>query len=180
VRILLALGAMAGVAHADGDRALTLGLGYATFSVPGTMSTNGQPPPPITPDGGGMLDGTYQHGLSDDLYLRAEAVAAVFRGGAQKGQSDTSYALLGDAGFLFRLDVLKYTPYAFAGIGGITTGGGPIAGDSQFVLSIGGGVEFLSPGRTRSWGLEARLASFAGDVTVFTFDYHRAVRWGFF
>jgi hypothetical protein len=34
--------------------------------------------------------------------------------------------------------------------------------------------------RSRSYGIEGRLASFGGDVTIFTFGLRGTVRWGYF
>ena len=178
MRCLLVICALAGVAHADGDRAFSVGGGYGTFSVPATVPP-GQTPPTLSPDFGLVVDGVYAHGLSSELSLRAEALVGGFYGGAQKGESNLSYAALADVGALFKFDVLKYVPYAFAGLGPVVAGGGPIATDVTWVLAIGGGLEIESS-RTRSWGIEGRLASFAGDITVFTFEYHRSCRWGFF
>jgi len=87
--------------------------------------------------------------------------------------------VLGDAGVVFRFDVLKFVPYAFGGLGGIMAGGGPIDRGTDFVLVVGGGVDWLQS-RERSLGLEARVASFGGDVTVVTFGVRGTVRWGFF
>jgi len=93
-------------------------------------------------------------------------------------QGNTSFAALGDAGVVYRFDVLKYVPYAFAGIGGVAAGGGPIDSGADFVLVIGGGLDWLVS-RERSYGLETRVASFGGDITVVTFGVRGTVRWGF-
>ena len=178
MRILLALAALAGVAHADGDRAFSVGGNLGTFSVP-APSAPGSTPSTISPDFGLGLDVAYQHGISSDVSLHAAAAGTYFNGGAQKGQSDNSYAVVGDVGFLFKLDVLKYVPYAFADVGLIGTFGGVLAGDSTYVLTLGGGLEVMAS-RERSWGVELRLASFASNVTVATLGYHRSFRWGFF
>lgn len=172
--------AAAGTAHADGDRALSLGFGYATFSLPGVQKQgSNMVPPDITPYGGGQLTVAYEHGLSTDISLRVEGAGGVFYGGAQKKQSDWSGSGLADAGVVFRFDVLKYVPYAFAGVGGVVATGGPIATDATFALALGGGVDWLKS-RDRSYGVELRLASFAGDVTVFTIGVRASTRWGYF
>ena len=82
-----------------------------------------QAPPTLSPDVGGALAVSYEHSVSTDLGLRAELAGGVFYGGGQAKQSQTSYAVLGDAGVVFRFDVLKYVPYAFAGVGGVASGG---------------------------------------------------------
>jgi hypothetical protein len=104
----------------------------------------------------------------------------MFFGGEQKPeQGNRSYALLGDAGLAFRFDVFKYVPYAFAGLGAVASGGGPIDRGIDFVLVAGGGCDWLLS-RTRSFGVELRLASFGGDITVVTAGVRGTVRWGFF
>ena len=165
-------------ARAEGDRALSAGLGWATFSAPGKASRNMQPPA-VTPEAGGSLSVMYEQGISSDLSLRGELAGCLFTGGTGKGQSDPSYAGLGDVGVVFRFDVLKYVPYAFGGIGALYAGGGPIDRGAEFVVAIGGGLDVLAS-RSRSWGFEGRLASFGGDVTIFTLGLRGSVRWGFF
>ena len=166
------------VARADGDRALSVSLGWATFSVPGKAMANMEPPS-ITPDVGGTLGAIYEHSVSDDLSLRGELAGGMFYGGNDAKQSAVSYTGLADAGITYRFDVLKYVPYAFAGLGVVVTGGGPIERGTDLVLALGGGLDILSS-RTRSWGVEARLASFGGDVTLFTLGLRGTVRWGYF
>ena len=168
----------AGTAHAEGDEALSVGLGWASFSVPG-KPVGKQAPPTLSPDYGGALAVSYERSLSTDLSLRGELAGGVFRGGGQAMQGKTSYAALGDAGVVFRFDVLKVVPYAFAGLGGVTAGGGPIDRGTAFVVVVGGGVDWLES-RERSLGLEARVASFGGDVTLVTFGVRGTVRWGYF
>jgi len=169
---------LGGVAHADSERAFSIGLGWATFSVPGEATGN-MAPPSITPDVGGALSLTYEHMIGSDLGLRVDLGGGLFYGGEGKDQSPTSYVGLGDAGVVFRFDVLKYVPYAFGGIGAVYTGGGPIDSGMDFVLAVGGGLDVLAS-RQRSYGIEGRLASFGGDVTVFTLGVRGTTRWGFF
>jgi hypothetical protein len=121
----------------------------------------------------------YERALSTDFSLRGEMVGAVFTGGNTSKQSATSYAGLADVGAVFRFDVLKYVPYAFGGIGALVSGGGPIERGGELVLSVGGGLDVLAS-RSRSWGIEARVASFGGDVTVVTVGVRGTMRWGYF
>src|SRR6185503_16325712 len=100
--------------------------------------------------------------IGSDFSLRGEAAFGVFYGGQKMDLPAMSYAGLGDVGAVFRFDVLKYVPYAFGGVGAVYTNGGPIGNDTAFVLAIGGGLDILSS-RAKSWGFEARLASFGGD-----------------
>ena len=176
--MVLALLLLATPAWAEGDRALSAGLGWATFSVPG-KATGNQAPPDITPDGGGAISASYEHAIGTDVALRGELAFGMFYGGAGKGQSNLSFAGLADAGITFRFDVLKYVPYAFGGVGGVFSGGGPIDNGADFVLCVGGGLDVLQS-RSRSWGVEGRLASFGGDITLFTVGLRGTIRWGYF
>lgn len=174
--VLIALAA--GPAAAEGERALSFGLGWATFSVPGEAVDN-MAPPQISPDIGGAASVTYEHSISSDFSLRVEGAFGAFYGGGTEKQSKASYAGLADAGAVFRFDVLKYVPYLFGGLGAVATTGGPIEGGVDFVVAIGGGLDVLMS-RDRSYGFEARLASFGGDTTVFTLGARYTWRWGYF
>lgn len=180
VAAFVALGALgfagAGTARADGERAVSLGLGWATFSAVGKPMGK-QAPPDLSPDIGGALTASYEQAIATDIALRGELAGSVFHGGAQAMQSRTSYASLVDAGAVFRFDVLKIVPYLFGGAGAVISGGGPLDRGAEFVLVIGGGVDWLLS-RERSLGFEARLASFAGDVTVATVGLRGTLRWG--
>jgi hypothetical protein len=171
-----ALGITGGTAHADGERAVSASLGWATFSALGKPMGK-QAPPTLSPDIGGMLAVSYEQAISDDISLRGELAGGVFHGGGQPMQSQTSYASLGDAGAVFRFDVLKVVPYLFGGLGAVVSGGGPIDRGTDFVLVVGGGVDWLHD-REHSLGLEARLASFGGDITVVTVGVRGTLRWG--
>jgi hypothetical protein len=173
---LLVVVALGGTAHAEGERALSVGLGWATFSALGKPMGR-QAPPTLSPDIGGALVASYEYSISSDIALRGELAGGVFHGGAQAMQSQTSFASLGDAGAVFRFDVLQVVPYLFAGLGGVVSGGGPLDRGADFVLVVGGGVDWLMS-RERSVGLEARIASFGGDITVATFGVRGTLRWG--
>ena len=170
--------ALAAPAAAEGDRALSLGVGWATFSAPG-KKMGSQAPPALSPDIGGALSLAYEHAIGTDFALRGQLAGSWFDGGAQKGESSTSYALLAAAGAVVRFDVLKEVPYVFAELGGVYSWGGPIARGGEFVVAIGGGLDCLLS-RKRSLGAELTLASFGGDVTVFTLGVRGSLRWGYF
>lgn len=178
MRAAAALLLIATPAWAEGERALSAGLGWATFAVPGKAMGN-QTPPDITPDIGGAASLTYEQAIGTDVALRGELAGGVFYGGAGKGQSNLSGAGLVDAGITFRFDVLKYVPYAFGGVGGVVSGGGPIDNGVDFVLVVGGGLDVLQS-RERSWGIEGKLASFGGDITLLTVGLRGTLRWGYF
>ena len=171
--VFLVLG-LAAPAHAEGEQALSLGFGYATFSAPG-KPMNGMPAEAVTPTFGLALSGTYERAIGTDVALRVEGMFGSFFGGG------TAFAGLGDAGVAFRFDVMKYVPYAFGGIGAVGAGGGPLAGQGgvDFVLVAGGGLDWLRS-RDQSYGAELRLASFAGDITVATIGIRVTRRWGYF
>ncbi|MGE5182426.1 MAG: hypothetical protein ACM31C_10210 [Acidobacteriota bacterium] len=167
-----------GVARAEGDQALSAELGWATFSTPG-KKVGTMEPPAVTPDVGGTLGVVYERSLSSDFSLRGELAGAMFSGGNSTKQSSLSYAGIGDVGGVFRFDVLKYVPYAFGGVGAIVSSGGPIDKGSELVLAIGGGCDVLAS-RSRSYGIEGRLASFGGNITIFTLSVRGTIRWGYF
>jgi uncharacterized protein (DUF697 family) len=176
--LLAMVAASAAPARAEGEHALSVGVGWATFSAPG-VKVGSQVPPAVGPDVGGSLAASFEQAMSDEISLRGELVGAIFHGGNSDKQAATAYAGLVDVGAVFRFDVLKYVPYAIAGVGGVVSGGGPIARGTELVLVLGGGVDVLVS-RERSWGVEARLAAFGGDVTVFTLGVRGTARWGFF
>lgn len=170
-------------AHAEGERALSLSAGYATFSTPG-VKKGSMAPPDVTPDWGTSLALGYEYTVGSDFSLRADLAGAFFRGGNDptKKQSPSSFAGLAAVGFTYRFDIFTWVPYAFGGIGGVAAGGGPIdqhGASDELVVQLGGGVDWLQS-RDRSYGLEVRFASFAGDISVTTISLRGSTRWGFF
>jgi hypothetical protein len=178
--IALGPGLGAGAARADAEQAISVGLGWATFSALGEAMGDMEPPS-LAPTIGGSLGVSYERHLGTDFALRGELVGGLFYGGGdeKKMQSQASNALLADAGASLRFDVIKYVPFVFLGIGAVTTGGGPLARGTDLVLVAGGGLDWLRS-RARSYGIEARVASFGGDVTVVTIGIRGTVRWGYF
>ncbi|MEO6775336.1 MAG: outer membrane beta-barrel protein [Kofleriaceae bacterium] len=174
--------ALGSPAFAEGERALSLSAGYATFSTPG-VKKGSMAPPDITPEWGTSLALSYEVAFGTDFSLRADLAGAMFRGGNDpKKQSASSFAGLAAVGFTYRFDILSWVPYAFGGIGGVAAGGGPIdqhGASDEFVVQLGGGLDWLRS-RDRSYGLEVRFASFAGDISVTTISLRGTTRWGFF
>lgn len=167
------------VAAAENEQALSLGVSvYSSFTAPGEPTME-MAPTETSSDYGTGLFGSYERMIGSDLGLRAEAAGNFFYGGNSDKQSASSYAVLGDVGVVFRFDVLHVVPYAFAGAGGVLSTGGPIDRGLDPVLVVGGGVDWLR-GRQRSYGLELRMASFAGDISVATIGFRATHRWGFF
>src|SRR3954467_6761796 len=80
------IAAWGGAARAEGERALSASLGWATFSTPG-KPVGKQAPPTLTPDIGGALAVSYEHSISTDVSLRGELAGGLFYGGAQAMQS---------------------------------------------------------------------------------------------
>ena len=148
----------------EGESALSVGLAFATFSIP---DHDGQ---------GGALGLDYERGLSDAFWLRASAAGAVYRGGDEDG---TSYAGHGTLGLTYVIDVLKYVPYLHAGIGGVAQGGGALDTEVHPVAEIGIGLDILSR-RGLSYGPFARLASYLDDSAFVTAGVRLTWRWGFF
>ena len=173
--LLLLLSTPAG---AEGERALSVNVGWATFSVPGKPVGN-MAPPTLSPDVGGALGVSYEHAIGTDISLRGDLAGGLFYGGNGKKQSADSFAGLAAVGLTYRFDVLKYVPYAFGGVGGVVSGGGPIDNGADFVLCVGGGLDVLQS-RERSWGIEGRLASFGGNIALFTLGLRGTARWGYF
>jgi hypothetical protein len=164
----LALAVVPGPAHADGESALSGSLSWATYSLPGQNDMD------VTSYLGAQLAVEYERAFAEPLSWRVELGAAGFHHADGK-----SWLAIGDAGVVYRFDVLKYVPYAFAGVGAVIAGGGPLPSTTEPILMLGGGLDILAS-RERSWGFELRLASFAGSVTTFSFGVRGTLRWGFF
>ena len=159
--------AAAGPARADGESALSVAGAWMYTSHPGEDDMD------VAVYAGGTLALEYERAFAESLSWRVELVGGLFF------DDGTAWVALGDAGAVYRFDVTKYVPYAFAGVGAVGAGGGPLETGFDPVLVLGGGLDFLR-GRDRSWGFEGRLASFAGDVTTFSVGLRYTLRWGYF
>ena len=160
---LLVLAAAAPAAQADdGESALSVSLGYASFAIP-----EHEPP-------GGAFGLEYERGLSDVFWLRAAAAGAVY--GAEGGPS---YATQGSIGLTYVVDVVKYVPYLHAGIGGVGLFGGDLERQLHPVAELGAGLDILAR-RDLSWGPWLRLASFLDDSEFISGGVRLSWRWGFF
>ncbi|MCA9680055.1 MAG: hypothetical protein H6709_07860 [Kofleriaceae bacterium] len=163
------VGAPRGAAAGAGEQALSGGLGIGTWSRPGEKEDE-----TIGPDAGAVAQVVYERAFSEALSWRVEAAGAIYTGGG------TSWGATAAAGLVYRFDVLKYVPYAVLELGGTALGGGPLdAAVVEPTLQIGGGLDVLRS-RDASWGIEARLAGFAGDSTVMTLGVRVTRRWGYF
>jgi hypothetical protein len=158
------------VAHADaGVTAASAALGGGTFTRPGPKDDTS-----VGPTAGGLLLFSYEHDFSESFSWRLEASGGLYGGGG------LSWSGAASGGLVYRFDVLKYVPYALVELGGVAVGGGELTESAiDPVLEIGGGVDWLTA-RDRSWGVEARVAGFAGDTMTYSLSLRRTFRWGFF
>jgi hypothetical protein len=167
-RVLLILCVLGGIARAgEGESALSPSLGWATYS---TLDKDGKP---VSPTIGGMLGATYERGISEALSWRVSVVGGGFSGGG------TTWAAWGAVGAVYRFDVLQYVPYVEVSGGAVLLGGAPLDAGAHPLLELGGGLDWLQD-RDRSYGVEVRLGSFAGDTTLLTIGLRATWRWGYF
>ena len=161
---LLALlwAAPAPVAADEGESALSISLGYASFAVPDHEPR------------GGALGLEYERGLGEDLWVRAAA-----SGGAYLVSNDASWTGQGTVGLTYVVDVLRYVPYLHAGVGAVMLGGGPLERELHPVVELGAGLDVLTR-RELSWGVYVRLASFLDDSSFVGAGARVTWRWGFF
>ncbi len=152
----------------DGETAVSAAVGFATYATPGEEDDE-----MLTPTAGATLQATYERGLGDYAAVRAPLAGAVYGGGGVAGTG------LATVGLSYRLDVLRYVPYAAVGVGLLVRGGGPFATGVEPALELGGGVDVLR-GRARSWGVAAAITSFASDTTTVTVTVRSTWRWGYF
>jgi hypothetical protein len=170
----------------EGESALSVGAGYASYLIPGLEDTT------AASTVGGYVALEYERTFGEAWSVRADVAGGGFGGGGG------SWMALVDGGVVYRFDVLKYVPYAFATLGVLATGGGPLSGDldddgerdcdpglsacaggPEPMLAIGGGLDVLRS-REASWGIELRASSLVGDTTLLTVGARYTRRWGFF
>jgi hypothetical protein len=155
--------AFAGSAGADdGESALSVSAGFASFAIP-----EHEPP-------GGGIGLEYERGLSDVFWLRAAAAGGVY--GTDGGPS---YGAQGTIGLTYVVDVVKYVPYLHGGIGGVWLFGGDLEEQVHPVAELGAGLDILAR-RDLSWGPWLRLASFLDDSEFLSGGFRLSWRWGFF
>ena len=168
MRTALAAALLAAVAGArpagadDGESALSISVGYASFAIP-----EHEPP-------GGSFGLEYERGLSDVFWLRAAAA-----GGMYGSDGGPSYAAQGSLGLTYVVDVLEYVPYLHGGIGGVGLFGGELDRQLHPVAELGAGLDILTR-RDLSWGPWLRLASFLDDSQFIAGGVRLSWRWGFF
>ncbi len=154
----------------DGESAFSVSLGIGTYSVPAEDPDDEA----LAPLAGGVVGVSYERGISEALSWRVELWGAVYSGDGVSGGGSAA------GGLVYRFDVLKYVPYGLLELGVVALDGGPLP-EAQLapVVQIGGGLDILQS-RDRSYGVEARLASFAGDVTTVSLSGRYTWRWGYF
>ena len=162
--LVLAMSSARPAAADDGESALSVGLAFATFTIP---DHDGQ---------GGALSLEYERGLSDAFWLRGAAAGAVHHGGDEDG---TSYAGHAAVGLTYVIDVLKYVPYLHAGVGAVALGGAELEEELHPVAEIGIGLDILTR-RGLSYGVFGRVSSFFDDSAFVTAGVRVTWRWGFF
>ena len=152
----------------DGERAVSLGLGYATYATP-----NAEDDDTLTPTAGAAVVATYERGVGADTAVRADLVVGGYFGGGTVGSA------LATVGLGYRVDVLKYVPYLEVGVGALVRTGGPFEPGVEPALRIGGGVDWLR-GRARSYGVAVIMTSFASETTTLAVSVRSTWRWGYF
>lgn len=151
---------------ADGERALSATVGYATYTVAGDNPH------------GTALGGDYERGFSDALSWRISG------GGGLYYRDGVSFSGQLTAGLTYLFDVLKYVPYVNVGIGGmviVDPGGdaGGLAVDIHPLAEIGAGLDILRD-RTSSFGVYVRFETLLQETSFFTAGVRSTWRWGFF
>jgi hypothetical protein len=164
----LAIAAASPARAGDGERAVSLGLGYASYATP-----NEDGDETLSPTAGAALAASYERGFGADTWWRADLIVGGYLGGGTAGSA------LATVGLTYRVDVLKYVPYVEAGIGALVRAGGPFDTGVEPALRIGGGIDWLRS-RERSYGLAVAMTSFASDTTTVTVSLRSTWRWGYF
>jgi len=79
----LLVAALAGPAHAgDGERAVSIGVGYATYATP-----NAEEDETLAPTAGAALAATYERGFGADTWVRGDLVLGGYVGGGTAGSA---------------------------------------------------------------------------------------------
>jgi hypothetical protein len=154
----------AAAAAEEGESALSIGGGLATFTIPDHGGL------------GGMIGGDYERGLSDAFWLRASVAGAIYGGSDDEG---AIYAGRATIGLTYVVDVLKYVPYIHLGLGGLALGGPEVDAEIRPLGEIGVGLDVLSR-RGLSYGPFARLQSSFDEGAFVELGARMTWRWGFF
>jgi hypothetical protein len=155
----------------EGEKTLGLGIDYSTWAVdqdhPGTEHDS------ITAQGANLA-ADYEYGWNDTLWLRASVA-----GGFSSVPLGSAWSGGGTVGITYALDVLKYVPFAQAGVGALVIGGDGVDVEVRPVVELGIGLAVLTS-RTFSWGFVARFDSYGSQALFFTVGPRLTWRWGYF
>jgi hypothetical protein len=169
VMAALAWGVPATSHAGGGESALSASVGWSTYVAPSEKQEGN-----LVPQLGGALAVEYERAVGEAFSVRAELVI-----GGYLDDLGNSGMIVGGLAGVYRFDVLKYVPYAFAGAGGMVSGGGPLDTTLDPAAYLGAGLDILGS-RAISWGLEFRLVTLVSDLTVVTVGLRGTTRWGFF
>jgi hypothetical protein len=156
---------------ADGEKVFSLGVDYATWTVPQDIQNSDEDS--ITAQGG-ALGVDVLRGFGDSVWLRASG-----HGGVYRALGETSWDVGGTVGVRYAFDVLRYVPFLDLGVGGLAVGGGAVDTAFKPVVELGLGLDILES-RTFSWGVVLRFDSFASQAVFLTAGARVSWRWGFF
>lgn len=151
---------------AEGDRAVSAGLGYAGFALVQDDDTRSAH--------GATLTLEYEHGLSDTLGLRFGA-----SGGPFFRAKGTAWAGAGTVGITYTWDVIQLVPYVSGSLGAIVAGSGGIGTEVKPLLQLGVGVDWLRS-RELSFGLAAQVEVYLADMVYWSVGPRVTYRWGYF
>lgn len=160
----LALLLPAAAAAEEGESALSIGGGLATFTMPDLGGL------------GGLFGGDYERGLSNTFWLRASAAGAIYRGSDGEG---ALYAGRATVGLTYVVDVLKYVPYIHLGAGGLALGGAEASAEIHPIGELGVGLDVLLR-RGLSYGPFARIQTSFDESAFVELGARVTWRWGFF
>jgi hypothetical protein len=150
---------------ADGESALSVSAGFSSFTVSQGRDVSGA---------GGVVNVDFTYGVAEAFWLRATV-----GGGLYSAASELTSGGTATIGVYYAVDVLRYVPYVTAAVGAFVAGGGAVDTKARVVLEIGAGVE-IGEGKSFSWGIDARLASFGGGATTFTVGPRISFKFGYF
>jgi len=145
----------------DGERAFSLSLSYASYTIPDHE--------PL----GGVIGVDYERGLSDAVWVRGSAGGGLYY---SDGPAYSGHAIIG---LTYAFDVLKYVPYANVGAGAIVVAGDEFDTEIEPLIEIGAGIDFLRS-REFSWGFVVRYETYTHETSFVTAGARMTWRSGFF
>ena len=146
----------------EGERILSVGAGYSSFSVPDHVGY------------GAALVFDYERGYNQAIWLRASASLGGFY-----DEGDPAGLASGTIGLTYALDVLKYLPYFHLGVGGQYLYADEVSDSLLPFVQAGAGLDYLKSA-SRSYGVFARFESFLGRSAALIVGGRMSFRSGFF